>query len=232
MDRPFKLVELQQNSSEWHAWRHKGTGASGASVAISKRGMSRARLLEEKRGSEPPEDSYTNEAMDTGTKLEPKARSRYNEKYGTNVRAVCVQSTQYPWLRASLDGLSEDGNLVLEIKCGARVHQQALERFPVQYKAQVQHILAVTGLPSINFWCYWPESPNRKYWRPLCICRTVLSRSVASSMSANCRQKFVAGQDTNSENAWLLEQLRHGLAGGPATLRVSRAAALKRRRGQ
>ena len=160
MDRPFKLVGLQQNTSEWHAWRHKGIGASDASVAISKRGMSRARLLEEKRGSEPPEDSFTNEAMDRGTELEPKARSRYNEKYGTNVKAVCVQSTQYPWLRASLDALSEDGSLVVEIKCGARVHQQALERFPVQYKAQVQHILAVTGLPSLHFWCYWPESPN------------------------------------------------------------------------
>ena len=109
MDRPFKLVELQQNTSEWHAWRHKGIGASDANKAISKRGMSRAQLLEEKRASEPPKDSFSNEAMDTGTKLEPKARRRYNEKYGAKVRPVCVQSTQYPWLRASLDGLSEDG---------------------------------------------------------------------------------------------------------------------------
>ncbi len=160
MDRPFKLVELQQNTSEWHAWRHKGIGASDANRAISKRGMSRARLLVEKRASDPPEDSYTNEAMDLGTELEPEARLRYNEKYATNVRPVCVQSTQYPWLRASLYGLSEDGNLVVEIKCGARVHEQALKRFPVQYKPQVQHILAVTGLPSLHFWCYWPGSPN------------------------------------------------------------------------
>ena len=96
MDRPFKLVELQQNTSEWHAWRHKGIGASDAKAAISKRGISRARLLRDKRAFEPPEDSFTNEAMDRGTELEPKARSRYNEKYGTNVRAVWVQSTQYP----------------------------------------------------------------------------------------------------------------------------------------
>ena len=98
MDRPFKLVELQQNSSEWHAWRHKGIGASDASVAISKRGMSRARLLEEKRGSEPPEDSFTNEAMDRGTELEPKARSRYNEKYGT---VVTHQSQRRIWTKHS-----------------------------------------------------------------------------------------------------------------------------------
>ena len=116
MDRPYKIVELKQGTPEWHAWRHKGIGASDASVAISKRGRSGARLLEEKRASEPPEDSYTNEAMDLGTELEPEARRRYNEKYGTKVRPVCVQSTQYPWLRASLDGLSDDGSLVVEIK--------------------------------------------------------------------------------------------------------------------
>ena len=160
MDRPYKIVELKQGTPEWHAWRHKGIGASDAKAAISKRGISRARLLRDKRAFEPPENSYTSEAMDRGTELEPKARRRYNETYGNNIRAVCVQSTQYPWLRASLDGLSDDGNLVVEIKCGAGVHQQALERFPVQYKGQVQHILAVTGLPSLHFWCYWPKSPN------------------------------------------------------------------------
>ena len=33
-------------------------------------------------------------------------------------------------------------------------------------------------------------------------------------MSAKCRQNYVAGPDTNGENAWLLEQLPHGPAGG------------------
>ena len=93
MDGPFKSVELQQNTSEWHAWRHKGIGASDASVAISKRGMSRARLLVEKRASDPPEDSYTNEAMDRGTELEPKAWRRYKRNVRYKLRPVCVQST-------------------------------------------------------------------------------------------------------------------------------------------
>ena len=33
-------------------------------------------------------------------------------------------------------------------------------------------------------------------------------------LSAVCRQNFIAGPGTNGENAWLLEQLPHGLAGG------------------
>ena len=160
-DNPYEIITLQQNTPEWHEWRHKGIGASDARAAISKPGTrGRAKLLAEKRAPEPPEDSFTTEAMDLGTKLEPEARRLYNERHQTNVRPVCVQSTEYPWLRASLDGLSEDGNLVVEIKCGAGVHQEALEKFPREYQSQVQHILAVTGLPSLHFWCYWPMNPN------------------------------------------------------------------------
>jgi len=160
MSNTFKIVPLQQGTPEWHEWRHKGIGASDARAAMAKPGKSRAKLLAEKRASEPPDDSFTTVAMDIGTELEPEARRLYNERHQANVRPVCVQSDRYPWLRASLDGLSDDGQLVVEIKCGAWVHQQASKRFPVQYKAQVQHILAVTGLPSLDFWCYWPESPK------------------------------------------------------------------------
>ena len=35
-----------------------------------------------------------------------------------------------------------------------------------------------------------------------------------ASMSAKCRQKFIAGPDTSGEGAGLLELLSHGLAGG------------------
>ncbi len=90
MDRPYKIVELEQGTPEWHEWRHKGIGAFDAKAAIAKRGKSRAKLLEEKRASEPPEDSFTTEAMDLGTELEPEARQRYIRKYLTNVRPVCV----------------------------------------------------------------------------------------------------------------------------------------------
>ena len=37
-----------------------------------------------------------------------------------------------------------------------------------------------------------------------------------ASMSAKCRQKFIAGPDTSGEGAGLLELLSHGLAGGPS----------------
>ena len=115
--------------------------------------------LQEKR--EPARASDQNEAMALGTKLEPEARKRYIAKTGKQVRPVCVQSNRYGWLRASLDGLANNNDSVVEIKCGRSVYR-TVSRFrsvPNYHYGQVQHILAVTGLDSIDFWCYWPDNP-------------------------------------------------------------------------
>ena len=52
-----------------------------------------------------------------------------------------------------------EGERVVEIKCGASAYREAA-RFrlvPRAYEAQLPHILAVTGLPVIDFWGYWPN---------------------------------------------------------------------------
>ena len=74
---------------------------------------------------------------------------------------TCVQSLARPWQRASLDGLSADGERVVEIKCGHTTYQRAVarQRPPRHHIAQLQHILAVTGLPVLDYWCYYPPHP-------------------------------------------------------------------------
>ena len=69
---------------------------------------------------------------------------------------MCVQSLTHAWMRASLDGLSPDGGHVVEIKCpGEKDHQLADSGFvPEKYYAQLQHILAVTGLAEISYWSF------------------------------------------------------------------------------
>ena len=157
----FFVVELQQGTSQWLAWRHNGIGASDASTVMGEnRFASSSKLLREKRGTVIL-DSFQNEAMALGTKLEPEARKLYIAKTGKNVRPVCVQSSRYDWLRASLDGLSRNHDSVVEIKCGASVYRRVSQSgsVPDYYYGQVQHILAVTGLDSLDFWCYWPDNP-------------------------------------------------------------------------
>jgi len=100
--------------------------------------------------------------MALGTKLEPEARKLYVEETGKDVRPVCVQSSKYAWLRASLDGLTTNQDSVVEIKCGASVYRKVSKyrAIPAYYYGQLQHILAITDLDSLDFWCYWPGSPN------------------------------------------------------------------------
>ena len=164
MSNLFTIVSLQQRTQEWHEWRHNGIGSTDAKSAMGKRGKTRVKLLQAKCEPEPPQDSPRSYAMDEGVRLEPKALELYIAKTGNEIKPACVQSNQYEWLRASLDGIAinSDGivEAVVEIKCGYDVHQRTLKSgsVPSHYKAQVQHILAVTGLDSLDFWCYWPES--------------------------------------------------------------------------
>ena len=123
MTTNFSLVDLQQGTSEWLTWRHKGIGASDASTVMGEnRFENPSVLLQQKRGPVIL-DSFQNEAMARGTQLEPEARKLYIATTGNEVRPVCVQSFRYDWLRASLDGLSTNHDAVVEIKCGASVYR-------------------------------------------------------------------------------------------------------------
>ncbi len=154
--RPYILVALEQRSDEWHRWRRNGIGASDAPAIMGEnpwRGPEE--VLAEKLGVA---RVWMNDRMARGIKLEPEARARYRDTVGRPVEPVCVQSRQYGWMRASLDGLSPDGNHVVEIKCGESVHDYCSRRRkpPPYYDGQLQHILAITGLPRIDLWCYLP----------------------------------------------------------------------------
>jgi putative phage-type endonuclease len=107
--------------------------------------------------------------MARGSELEPEARSCYEQVTGLKVRPACLQSTKFDWFRASVDGLAPEGNSVVEIKCGDSVyrHTASERRVPRYYYGQLQHILAVTGLSKIDFWCYLPGYPEVR----LCIDR-------------------------------------------------------------
>jgi putative phage-type endonuclease len=157
----FSIVELKQGTPEWLEWRHRGIGASDAPVIMGENPWKGAdELLREKRG--PARDSSKNEAMNRGTLLEPEARRCYIARTGNDVKPACLQSNQHIWLRASVDGISTTGNAIVEIKCGESVyrHTSQYRCAPDYYYGQLQHILAVSGLTSLDFWCYLPCRPE------------------------------------------------------------------------
>ena len=156
MNANFRRVEIQQDTRAWHDWRRQGIGATEAR-AVRAGGKGAKRLLREKTGKEEERDVQS-AAMVRGKDLEPEARAAYIKEVGITVKPACVENIKTPWLRASLDGISNDEKRIVEIKCGERIYNSVKSngKVPKEYVAQTQHILATTGLESLDFWCYEP----------------------------------------------------------------------------
>ena len=158
----YRLINIPQSTRDWHRWRQDGIGASDASTIMSRgRGKGVAKFINQ-RAEKLRIDSFQNKYMAEGKALEPHARALYNQTMENDVVPICVESIEFPWLRASLDGLSVTQDKVIEIKCGPSTFSevQISGRIPTRYYAQVQHILAIIDLDSIDFWCYRPETPG------------------------------------------------------------------------
>jgi putative phage-type endonuclease len=153
--KPVKIVTLPQEGPEWHRWRSGGLGGSDAPIIAGDVGWTTPEeLLRAKLAGETAEET---EAMRRGKRLEPLARQLYELLAGRKMTPCCVVHDDYPWLRASLDGLSDDWQLVLEIKCPRSdgPHRTALAgAVPAYYRAQLQHQLLVTGAPLLHYWSY------------------------------------------------------------------------------
>lgn len=157
MSRPYQIIALVERTAGWWGWRQGGVGSSDAATILGEKpSKSTERLLLEKQ--HPPRDSGRNFARAQGAALERAARAHYNLVADAAAEPACVVSIARPWQRASLDGLTADGERVVEIKCGPAAYQRATARRrpPRHHYAQLQHILAVTGLPIIDYWCYFP----------------------------------------------------------------------------
>lgn len=158
--QPFTVIQLAQGTTEWLTWRSGGIGASDAPAILGENPWkTRKELFEQKIGITPPEE--VNYAMARGTALEPEARQAYNSRTGRWMQPACLQSNVYQWLRASVDGITPTLDALVEIKCGQSVYRNTSEsgQVPGYYYAQLQHMLAVTSLPAIDFWCYLPGRP-------------------------------------------------------------------------
>ena len=161
MNGIFNIVEHKQRTDAWREWRHQGIGASDAPIIMGENPWKNVSgLLSLKK--EPACDPGRNAAMNYGEDCEPAALGSYIQKKGIVVSPLCLESRDRPWMRASLDGISEDYSTVVEIKCGLSIYRKISQyrMVPTYYNGQLQHILALTGLDSLDFWCFLPNRPG------------------------------------------------------------------------
>jgi putative phage-type endonuclease len=137
---------MEQGCPAWQAWRRGGIGSGDAGAVMGVSPWQTSRQLWEVLTGRAllPKPTY---AMRRGLRLEPVARRLYERRTGRLMEPCCVLHERYDWLRASLDGLDLEGELVLEVKApDATAHRLALSgEVPAHYRPQVQHQLLVTG---------------------------------------------------------------------------------------
>lgn len=168
--------ELPQGSDAWLAWR-SGSGENGVDWTLG--GSEIAALMymspwktprevfNSKMGIETEEFSEAAiEAMDRGTLLEPYARAYYDKMEGTTSRQLCAIHPTKPWMRTSLDGLTEDNRVILEIKSPRSFEnhnkQTKSGRVPDYRYPQMQWQLAVMrehfeGVERVDYVSFWAD---------------------------------------------------------------------------
>jgi len=105
---------------------------------------------------EPP---VPNDAMRRGLELEVPARLAFEARTGLLVEPCTREHPEYPFLRASLDGITLDGTEIVELKVPGRATFEALRtagEIPPHYYWQIQQQLAVSGAARCHLWIYAP----------------------------------------------------------------------------
>jgi len=150
-------IVMEQGTEEWLQWRKSKITASELPIILGLSKWCTPYLLwERKLGFAPEqEDNY---AMKRGRDLEPIVRETINQDMGTKFVPKVVVSEQFPWAAASLDGIDELCNAILEIKCPGLVDHQKAEKgeIPEHYYPQIQWQLVCSGMDV----CYYVSHYN------------------------------------------------------------------------
>ena len=153
--QPATIIQLAQGSPEWHAYRQSRRNASESAAVLGlSPWMTPYQLWLVKTGRC---ETRVTQAMQRGTDLEPLARAAYEEQTGLIMQPLVLEADGYS---ASLDGMTLDGDLVLEIKCPLRGtrsdlwHDVQSGQVPTHYGIQVQHQFMVSGAALAHLWVF------------------------------------------------------------------------------
>jgi putative phage-type endonuclease len=121
------IIDITQRSPGWRRWRAQGVTASEAAIVLGRSPYKSAwRLWAERTGLAREADLSANPHVQRGLALEDAARRAFEARHDTLLLPVCGESTEEPVLRASFDGIADDGAPVeLKAPCPKRYAEVA-----------------------------------------------------------------------------------------------------------
>ncbi len=161
----MKIVDVTQRSAAWTQWRAQGVTASEAAIVLGRSPYKTPwRLWAERTGLAREEDLSNNPHVQRGVAQEDSARKAFEDRHGTLLLPLCAESDAHPVLRASFDGIADDGAPV-ELKVPAErtfaevaAKQTEAPAFRL-YWPQVQHQLFVADAD--RGWLVFYGGPGR-----------------------------------------------------------------------
>jgi putative phage-type endonuclease len=159
----MKIIDVVQRTPSWETWRAAGVTASEAAIVLGSSPYKTAwRLWAERTGVCEPADLTGNPVVQRGIALEDEARRGFEERHRTLLLPVCGESDQESIIRASFDGLDDNGSPV-ELKAPhpstyQKVLKEGVESVPYKLAwVQVQTQLYVAG--ASQGWLVFHQTP-------------------------------------------------------------------------
>lgn len=153
------VIDLIQGSPAWLDYRKKRIMATDTPCILgSNPWITKIQKWEEKQPAYVAPEM--NDAMREGQLKEPVARQLAIDILGINFIPVVYESDIYPWMASSLDGISDCGKYILELKCPskAKLYDQICENYiPMYYMDQMQHQSAtLSKVELVIYGVYYP----------------------------------------------------------------------------
>jgi putative phage-type endonuclease len=159
----MRLINIEQNSEEWIAFKlGKFSASSAADLLMDKKNKGYQklidRIIEERITGKPSESKWDgNQFTERGHEYEPEARNDYEFKNLVAIQQVGVVEFD-EWTVCSPDGLIDDDKII-QIKCPIFKTQREYiksNKIPTNYYKQMQFELFVTGRKENIFYSYHP----------------------------------------------------------------------------
>lgn len=142
---------------EWLEYRRLGIGASDAPIVMGLSPWMTPLQLWEQKTADTVEEWEGNYATKLGDEAEPKIRSLFELQKGQSFEPALVESAEFPFIRASLDGWTEDKKTLVEIKLLNKKDWDIAKqtgKVPDKYYCQIQHQLIASQAESCFFAAY------------------------------------------------------------------------------
>ncbi len=152
----MKILKMDQDTPQWLQWRKSVVTATDAATIMGVNPYCKIEKLRLKKLGLLPEEEV-NQFMQRGKDLEGEARDCFhNNNLDLHFDSMVVESSEHPFLGASLDGITKDRKSLLEIKCPMKKSMDEARAGIVKplYMAQIYHQLLVTRAEICYYYCY------------------------------------------------------------------------------